>query len=165
MKQALLLFNRGVNMMNRLIEWVLAIQLIIMTILIFWQVFARFVMGTPLTFSEEIARFLMIWLTLLGAAYAYRKGTLISIDLVNELLKGRVKQVLNTIVFTLGAIFSLILIVYGIEMVGNVAIQRAPSTGVSMQFPNLAIPVGGILIFINSIALIIDQYTKKEDAA
>ena len=79
MQSFLQFVNAGIGHFNRLIGWGLALLLLVMTVLIFWQVFARFVVGSPLFFSDEIARFSMLWLTFIGAGYAYRKGTLISV--------------------------------------------------------------------------------------
>lgn len=84
MNTYLLAIHRAIDEFNRLIGWILAGLLLLMTMLIFWQVFARFVVGSPLYFSDEIARFSMLWLTFLGAGYAYRKGTLISVDILLE---------------------------------------------------------------------------------
>ncbi|RSL33562.1 TRAP transporter small permease [Salibacterium salarium] len=165
MRKAVNKYNNIVDYINQGIGWVLAIMLMSMTVLIFWQVFARFVMGSPLTFSEEYSRFIMIWLTLLGAAYAYRKGTLISIDIINEFAGKKVSRIFNSIVFFLSAIFAVVLVNYGMDMVIRVASQTAPSTGISMMWPNLAIPVGGLLIFLNSIALLIDEHFLREEGS
>ncbi|WP_447556130.1 TRAP transporter small permease [Vreelandella sp. EE22] len=157
MKPSLILINKVIDHFNRVVGWVLALLLITMTILIFWQVFARFVVGKPLYFSDEIARFAMIWLTFIGAGYAYRKGTLISVDLLLEYAGHRLGCILRVIVVLCSAIFAIIIIKYGFDLVGRVANQTAPSTRVSMMWPYMAVPLGGVVILINSIALLIDE--------
>ncbi len=162
MKTLLRQTNRGIDLFNRLIGWGLAGLLLVMTVLIFWQVFARFVVGRPLYFSDEIARFAMIWLTFIGAGYAYRKGLMISVDIVLEFAGPRLARVMRVLVVLASALFAFILVKYGFEMVGRVANQTAPSTRVSMMWPYLAVPLGGIVILVNSVALLIDEVVGND---
>jgi TRAP-type C4-dicarboxylate transport system permease small subunit len=165
MKKFLLLTHDGIGLFNRMIGWALAALLLVMTVLIFWQVFARFVVGRPLYFSDEIARFAMIWLTFIGAGYAYRKGLMISVDIVLEFAGPRISRLFRILIILASALFAFILTKYGFELVGRVASQTAPSTRISMMWPYLAVPVGGIVILVNSVALLIDEILgieKKE---
>ncbi|SDI68326.1 TRAP transporter small permease [Natribacillus halophilus] len=164
MKTVFSTYNSIIDRVNRIAGWFIAILLVVMTILISWQVFARFVMGSPLEFSEEIARFIMIWLTMIGAAYAYRKGTLISVDVLIEFTGRKITKSLNILVPFISIIFALALIIYGFDLLDRVSSQTAPSTRISMFWPNLAIPISGILILFNSIALIIDEFIEKGDS-
>ncbi|TVP51256.1 MAG: TRAP transporter small permease [Halomonas sp.] len=157
MKTFLILTNRVIDQFNRVVGWGLAFLLLTMTVLIFWQVFARFVVGKPLFFSDEIARFAMIWLTFIGAGYAYRRGALISVDILLEYAGARFACVLRVLVVLCSALFALIIVKYGFELVGRVANQTAPSTRISMMWPYMAVPLGGIVILVNSIALLIDE--------
>ena len=67
-------YRRVVDWLNVLMRWFLATLLLVMVVLISWQVFARFVVGDSLTFSEEVSRFTMVWLVVVGAAYAAKNG-------------------------------------------------------------------------------------------
>ncbi|HDZ46751.1 hypothetical protein LCGC14_0121480 [marine sediment metagenome] len=162
MKSSLMLINRVIDQFNRVVGWGLAFLLLTMTVLIFWQVFARFVVGKPLFFSDEIARFAMIWLTFIGAGYAYRKGALISVDILLEYSGPRFASVLRVLVVLCSALFALIIVKYGFDLVGRVASQTAPSTRVSMMWPYMAVPLGGIVILVNSVGLLIDEVVGKE---
>jgi TRAP-type C4-dicarboxylate transport system permease small subunit len=142
---------------NRVVGWSLALMLATMTGLIGWQVFARFVVGNSLTFSEEVSRFLMIWLTLLGAAYAVRKGTLLAVELVPDLLTGTTKKVVRLTSHVLSLSFYVILIVFGWDIAATVAYQTAPATGLSMRWPMLALCAGGVLMFLNTLVVMIED--------
>lgn len=157
MKNYLLLVHRAIDEFNRLIGWMLAGLLLIMTVLIFWQVFARFVVGSPLFFSDEIARFSMLWLTFLGAGYAYRKGTLISVDILLEHAGKKLSCLLRISVILCSSVFAFVLIKYGYELMSRVSNQTAPSTRISMMWPYMAIPAGGVVIMINSLGLLLDE--------
>ncbi|MGQ4879984.1 TRAP transporter small permease [Billgrantia sp. LNSP4103-1] len=157
MKTYLLLANRAIDQFNRLIGWGLAALLLVMTVLIFWQVFARFVIGKPLFFSDEIARFAMLWLTFIGAGYAYRRGSLISVDILLEHAGKKLARLLRIAIILCSALFAFIMVKYGLDIVERVSSQTAPSTRISMMWPYLAVPVGGVVILINSLGLLIDE--------
>ena len=125
---------RGVDGVNWLIGWLMAALMGVMTVLISWQVFARYVMGDSLTFSEEVARFSTVWLTMLGAAYAYRYGSLIAVDLLATLSGPRMARALRVVVALASGVFALVLLVYGLSITQKVMGQTAPSTRVSMAW-------------------------------
>lgn len=154
-------FLVAVDGLNRVVGWVMALCLAIMTVLITWQVFARFVVGDALTFSEEISRFLMIWLTMLGTAYAARKGSLLAVDLLPELLRGRVQLAVGLVAHGISLVFYALLVVYGWNISQAVAFQSAPATGVSMFWPMLALCVGGALCFVNTIAVVVEDVQRQ----
>lgn len=152
----------AVGVLNRVVGWAMALCLAVMTVLISWQVFARFVVGDSLTFSEEVSRFLMIWMTMLGAAYAARQGSLLAVDLVPELLRGRTKIVVSIAAHLVSIVFYLVLAVYGWQIAQAVAFQSAPATGVSMFWPMFALCLGGVLCAINTVAVIVEELITGE---
>lgn len=153
----------AVGVLNRVVGWVMGLCLAVMTVLISWQVFARFVVGDSLTFSEEVSRFLMIWMTMLGAAYAARQGSLLAVDLVPELLQGRTRLVVSLAAHVVSIAFYVVLAVYGWQIAQAVAFQNAPATGVSMFWPMFALCVGGVLCAINTVTLIVEELTGGVD--
>lgn len=148
---------------NKGVGWLLFIMLAIMSVLISWQVFARFIVGSSLTFSEEASRFLMIWLVMLGTAYSIKEGSIIAIDILQSLLNGKLLKFLRLLMSLVGCAFYVIMIVYGFKMAQSVSFQIAPTTGLSMFWPMLAIPVGGVLMFINTISVLIEDFIGKEE--
>lgn len=165
MRLSLSAVHKGIDRFNCILGWFLAFTLLVMTVLIFWQFFARFVIGKPLYFSEEIARFSMIWLTFLGAGFAYRKGLLISIDIALEHVGPMLGKMIRILVILLSISFAFILTYFGFDLVDRVSHQTAPSTRISMMWPYIAVPLGGIVIIINSIDLLLKEFTLKEFAS
>lgn len=153
---------RGVDGINWMIGWLMAALMAVMTVLISWQVFARYVMGDSLTFSEEVARFSTVWLTMLGAAYAYRQGSLIAVDLLVGLSGPRMAIALRVTAALATAVFALVLLRYGLAITERVMSQTAPSTRVSMGWLYAAMPAGALMILINSVAVIADCFRPQE---
>ena len=59
-----------------------------MVMAVTWQVFTRFILPRPSSVTEELARFLLIWIGVLGAAYALRTKSHLGIDVLAGRLTG-----------------------------------------------------------------------------
>lgn len=57
-----------------------------MVIVAIWQVFTRYVLNSPSTISEELLRYSLIWVSMLGAAYAFGNKKHIAIEFIIEKL-------------------------------------------------------------------------------
>ncbi len=158
MQGALRMAVRAVDGINWLVGWVLAGLILVMSVLISWQVFARYVMGNSLSFSEEVSRFSMVWMTMLGAAYAYRYGSLISVDLLASLSGPRVGRGLRIAIAAASCLFAWVLLTQGISITERVAGQTAPSTRVSMAWLYGAMPAGAALVLLNAIAILAEDF-------
>lgn len=69
-----------------------------LTLLGFIQIIFRFVLNLPLDWSEEVIRYILIVLIYLSTVITAREGTMIRIELIDLLLKGTVKKVLDIII-------------------------------------------------------------------
>lgn len=162
-------YRRVVDGLNIAVRWILAALMLVMTVLIGWQVIARFIVGESLTFSEEVSRFVMVWLVIVGAAYAAKNGRLMKVDIVEHMLSGKAKSTVIMVAGLLSIVFYLVLVVFGFFIVSAVSYQMTPATEVSMSIPMAALPVGGILLVINTIhqmfgvALGIEEESEVEE--
>ena len=59
---------------GRLVEVPVAILVLAEVAILFAGIFARFVLNSPLIWSDELASLLFLWLAMLGAAVAFRRG-------------------------------------------------------------------------------------------
>ena len=74
-----------VDKLNKLLEWLVVVVLVILSFVVLAQVVTR-KCHISVAWLEEMARYSMIWLCFLGAAVACRRGSLIKIDILYELL-------------------------------------------------------------------------------
>ncbi|GGG87645.1 TRAP transporter small permease protein [Salipiger pallidus] len=158
MQRVLRMTVRAVDGINLAVGWVLAGLLLVMTVLISWQVFARYVMGNSLSFSEEVSRFSMVWMTMLGAAYAYRYGSLISVDLLETLSGPKVSRALRLIVAAASCVFAYVLLTQGVNITSRVSMQVAPSTRISMAWLYAAMPAGAGLVLLNAVGILAEDF-------
>ncbi|MCP9235552.1 TRAP transporter small permease [Lewinella sp. JB7] len=129
------------NKVDRILGGVLVLMLVIMTLDVLWGVFTRYVMSNQASWSEELARFLLIWIGILGAAYASGQRMHLSIDL----LKNKPVRLIAALIilFALG-----VMVVGGTRLVMLTAElgQRSPALGVPMSLIYAVVPISGLLI-------------------
>ncbi len=92
---------------------IVAIALMVVVILI--QVFFRYVLNNALPWPDEAARFLMLWMTGLIAASAYRRGGFVAIDMLELALPRKVGAVLSLVLLVL----SLVVLLVGVRLGWN----------------------------------------------
>ena len=159
--------HKVVRIVDTLLKNVLIALMVALVASVSWQVISRYVFSSPSSWTEELARFLMIWVGLLGAAYAFRTGVHLGLDLLPNKLEGRSAEILK--LFTLGAVilFSVaVLVVGGSKLVGLTWELRQYSAvmGLPMAFVYSVIPVAGALICIYAVAAATDEGIAEADS-
>ncbi|WP_218059668.1 TRAP transporter small permease [Thioclava sp. SK-1] len=139
-----------------------ALLLVAMVCVLSWQVISRYVLGAPSTFSEEVLRFGVIWLSLLGAAYATGAGTHMTIDLLRELSSGWKRRMLETFVpISLILFAGFVLVLGGVRGVQIAGVQTSPVLGIPMKLIYASLPTSGVLIIGYSLLNLIDILRQK----
>ena len=128
------------------LEWAVAGVMTMLVLLVFAQVLVRYLTDHPLAWTEEAARYVFIWLCLLGAAVAARRGQHFAVDFVQRSLPARGFQVASAATKIVEAAFFIVLSVAGIQVLRVVHLQESPSLDIPMSIPYLAIPFGAALM-------------------
>ncbi len=147
----------GVDWLNKGLLWMLCGLLAGMAVLGFAQVIARYFLGSPLTWSEEVLRFALIWLPFLGVGIVVRKGHLIAVEFLVNVLPGGPAEALRIVVLVLSGLLWLLLAVYGFTVLEVVRGMRAGATEVPMWIVYSVIPFGASLALINTVAALVDR--------
>lgn len=127
----------------------LAFLMTIMTIDVLWGVFTRYAMGSQASWSEELARFLLIWIGILGAAYASGQNMHLAIDLLSPKLEGKSKLRLAIAIRILIILFAFFVLVVGgfrLIYVTQVLGQMSPALQVPMTIVYAVVPISGLII-------------------
>jgi TRAP-type C4-dicarboxylate transport system permease small subunit len=103
-------FRRGVDW---LLSSAICVLMAAMVINVLWQVFTRFVIRDPSSFTEEAARYMMIWVGLLGSAYAAGKKSHLVLDLITSKFQGGRKRASEIIIQSCVLVFTLAVMVGG----------------------------------------------------
>lgn len=141
--------SQGRSFLDAAVGWFLVAIMAGSVLNVLWQVFTRFVLSNPSSSTEELARYLLIWIGLVGAAYAAGRRMHLAIDLLPRRLSGRAGRWLGIGIELAVAAFAVaILIVGGLRLVLltlNLG-QRSAALGVPLGYVYLALPVSGVLI-------------------
>ena len=78
--------NFHVPMIERLVEKLMALALVLIVLLIFSNVVGRYLLGTSFAGAEELSRLLFVWLVFLGAILALRRRAHLGVELVQARL-------------------------------------------------------------------------------
>ena len=117
-----------------------------LTAVVFSQVIARYVLQAPLSWSEELARFLLMWLSMLSAAYAFRKKSHFALRIVVERLPLRVRGAVAVFINAVVAAFFILIFYQGVKFVIGVSGHIAPALQIPMEVPFASVVVGSALI-------------------
>lgn len=137
--------------MRMISDWLVrfgAAGLILMTAIIGWQVFGRFVLNSSPSWSEQGSMVLMIWYVFFAAAAGFREGFHIRIALLEDSVSEGAARKIRVAISTIVALFGLILLGYGAQLVWLVWDFVIPSLGVSRGVAYLPIPFCGLLIIL-----------------
>jgi TRAP-type C4-dicarboxylate transport system permease small subunit len=138
-----------VNVVDFLVKWIVIVFMAVSVLNVLWQVFSRFVMDNPSSWTEELARYMLIWVSLLGAAYAVRLKLHLSIDIFTGKLSGKTKRYSQLFIYFCIFLFALFVMVIGGMRLVNLTLtlnQLSAALRVKLGYVYSIIPLSGLLI-------------------
>lgn len=152
---------------DRVLETVLVLLFFTLFACVIIQVFTRYVLNDPAIFTEEASRFAIIWLSLLGTAYACGRLEHMAYTMFPDKLKGA--KVLSHMrsVAVMVLLFGLTVMLYG----GGLLVLRAfdfeqlsATLALPMGYVYLCIPISGLLIvYYETLILLKPAHFKAAD--
>jgi len=143
--------NKIINIIDRCLEWIMVSLMAVLVVDVTWQVVSRYLLGEASSFSEEVARYLLIWIGLLGSAYAYRKKMHLAFDLLTAKATGKVKYWMEIIIHSFIIFFSIIVLILGgwylVQLTWELN-QLSASLQISLAYVYFALPLSGVLIVL-----------------
>jgi len=135
-------------------ERLLMLMMLAIVITVSWQVFSRFILADPSSFTEELSRFLLIWIGILGAAYAYKTKAHLGLDLFVGKMEGKQKLYALITIEVAVMIFASTVMVYGGSSLVAITLelkQISAALGVPIGYVYSIIPLSGVLITLFAI--------------
>lgn len=165
-RPAALGLERAAEHLERGLSWLLVLLMVAMVADVTWQVASRFLLRAPSSFTEELAGFLLIWIGLLGAAYALRTRAHLGIDLLTARLTGATERSAAVFAHTLVLLFALTVMVVGGTRLVQLAFQLnqiSAAMGLRMGYVYLAVPLAGLLMVVFSAESIAAAATRRTE--
>lgn len=144
-------------------EYALGVLLILMTIVMSIQVIARYAFSYSLTWSEEITRYMFIWSGFLSISYCYKKGIVIKIEQVVNVLPSSLKKVISILEKLAAFAFFAYMIPFAYKfLIASVQSgQLSPAIRLPMYFIQVAPLVGFALTVVRIAEGIVKEFTEK----
>jgi TRAP-type C4-dicarboxylate transport system permease small subunit len=141
------------------------VLLAVICVLGMWQVVTRFVLSQPSTWTEESMRRLLIWCVMLGVVVAFRRGALVSVDLMLRTSRGAFKTFVRWVITLSSLAFLAVLLWFGIDLLWRVRFQTFASMELSMAWAYAALPVGAALAMVGVIGHHLDPVNEELETA
>ncbi|MBR9896225.1 MAG: TRAP transporter small permease [Alteromonadaceae bacterium TMED7] len=138
-----------IRLIDKALAGTLIIAMVSILLTVIWQVVSRYILKDPASATEELSRFILIWIGILGAAYAYRQHAHLGFNLIVERQSRKVKRLLLTFVEVIVIIFCALVMLYGGSELVLLTLeleQISAALGVKMGFIYSVLPLSGGLI-------------------
>ncbi|TLM78213.1 TRAP transporter small permease [Microbulbifer harenosus] len=145
---------------------VLGSLLALMVVDVTWQILTRFLPMQPSSYTEELARYLLVWIGILGGAYAFRKKSHLGIDLLTNALHGAARKSVQVFVVLVCFAFAASAMVYGgtkLMLLTFELEQYSAALNIPMGFVYSVLPLSGLLICIFSLDQLVELLTAKQE--
>lgn len=153
------------KILEKIEENLIGIGLLASILLVFVNVVLRYVFKSSSTWIEEVVRYLIIWVTFIGSAICFRKGSHMGIDLIFSLTKGRVKKGIEIFGLVASFIFMIFLFKYGLELVlfTQKTGQITPAIEIKLFWVYIGIPLGAFLSGMDILMVLFNKIKGNEE--
>jgi len=149
--------------LKQALVWLMAL----MTIVVTWQVITRYVLNSPSSYTEELSTYLLIWISLLGTAYALRLRAHLGIDIFTRKLEGNAKQVSDLAIYLSIIVFAGAVFIYGGIRLVYVTLylnQLSAAFKVPVGYIYTVLPLSGLIIVYYSVYALVYPEDHLGDA-
>lgn len=139
----------------KFIDKTLAMALILamagILLVVVWQVISRYLLKDPASVTEELSRFLLIWIGILGAAFAYRQKVHLGFNLLVQKQSPLAQKLIMSVVELLVMVFCVAVLIIGGNALVSLTLeldQISAALGVKMGWIYTVLPISGaIMVF------------------
>lgn len=145
--------------LNVLLEWTVVVLLSVMLLSVLWGVLTRYIFADQSTWTDELARFMLIWVSILGAAYVSGKNAHIAIDLLPATFSQKKKLLLDIMTSVIISIFVFVIFLIGGLRYIYISFklgQTSAALEIPMGYVYLVLPLSGVIIIYYKILAILD---------
>ncbi|MGM0506697.1 MAG: TRAP transporter small permease [Bacteroidota bacterium] len=149
--------NSRLKMLDRILSNLAILFMGMLVLVVTWQVAARYLLGSPSSVTEEIARFLLIWIGLLGSAYAYRQKMHLAFDYLLRKMSRSVQRGVEIGIHVVIGLFSLLVLVVGGGRLVQLSLelgQRSAALQIPLGAVYLVLPLSGVIIAIYAVQFV-----------
>jgi len=168
MKSLITVIRRLFVGIEKIFEWASMLMLVAMVFIVCYQVIMRYVFNNSPSWSEEISLILMIWFGILSIPIGVRLHLHIGIEYLFNHFPPRAQWVVSRLVCIAIAVFGLVMIFSGIELVKFTSMSTLPATKLPSAVKYAVIPLSGLTLTYNALELLfapLEEFVKPPEQA
>ena len=150
---------------GRAIEAIAGALVLAETIILFAGVVSRYVLHRPFVWSDELASTLFLWLAMLGAVIAYRRGEHMRMSALVNRGGPRARAMLDAFGLAVGLTFFVFLIGPAVEYAVDEIAITTPALEIAGAWRAAALPVGFALMFLMGVSRLLRLHRVADIAA
>ena len=145
--------DKTIDIITILAKCLVAVALTVMLFVSFIEVVRRYFFSVSFPWGEESIRFLLVWVSFVGGAVAYKDGGLVLFSLLVNRFPKRVQAMINLLTNTAILIFCVYMLrrAWVATFYSAISMQTAIGLGIPMKIPYTGISVGLALFIIYSL--------------
>jgi len=158
--------KKALDVLEKIVEFIMVLLIFAFTALIFVQVVSRYVFNNTVTWSEQAGRYLFIWLVFLGLPILYRHGEHVGFTMIVEKLPRKAQNVIAILIDLMVLVFAVFFAIQAIKFCGMVSHKKMVGLGLNQLFVHTCQPTCAILLGIFDIECLVDRVKdlfKKEE--
>lgn len=140
------------RVVNRAAMVACGLLMLVLAMVVLLQVLFRYVLELPLTWSDEAARHLLVWLSFVGGGIAIAERLHPRVELIDSLGSDSTRRAIEVFVVVLVLLFLGGLFAISLDVALTYNAYRSLALGLPQGVPRLALPVGAMLMAINTLS-------------
>jgi TRAP-type transport system small permease protein len=153
----------NVERLSTIVEKITSVPCVIlggvMVAVVISGVFARYLFKNPMSWTEEVARFMMNWMALLGASIVTRHRAHLGLLYFVQKFPMSLQRLTKVLMDALIMVFLYLMTVEGYQMAVAARDQVEPTTGITMDYILVCVPLAGLLMMIQlALQMVVDLF-------
>nr|WP_255208826.1 TRAP transporter large permease subunit [Paraburkholderia youngii] len=148
------------------IKWITevpaALLLVAEVVLLLTNVFCRYVLQDPLIWGDELASILFIWLSMLGAVVALRRGEHLRLTMFVARMSPQNRTFAETLGNFIVMTFVLLLVRPATDWAMNEWIISTPALDLPNAIPAAAIPMAAVLMLVLAVTRLLERSSLRD---
>jgi len=144
------------DVIEKITSYICAFLVFLMFFIVLLQIMNR-IFGITVSWTEEISRFLLVWIGMLAASIALKRGGHVGVSFVLNHFSKYFRLVINIIIGIAILVFLVFFLKFGIIVAIDGFNFVSTAIEVKMFWPKLALPIGAFLMIVHIIYLITEN--------
>ena len=130
------------------VECAAAVLVVAEVLILFAGVASRYVFHRPLLWSDELASILFLWMAMLGAVVALRRGEHMRMTAIVGMVSPAVRAFLDVLAIAAALAFLALIVYPAYEFASDEMVITTPAMGIKNTWRAAALPVGSALMLL-----------------